>query len=64
LKLKLNLLNLVLKIIENKKNIKSSEDFIEVCNLVDKTKDMTFSKKIFITSKTVINYLKEKNKNL
>jgi len=63
-KLKKNLLKLVLKIIEDKRKIKSYIDFIEVCKLVDKTEFMTLSKKRSITSITVINYLKDKDKLL
>ena len=51
-RLKKNLLKLVLKIIEDKRNIKSINDFIEVCKLVDKTQFMTLSKKRKITIKT------------
>ncbi len=61
-KLKNNLLKLVLKIIEDKRNVKSIIDFIEVCKLVDKTKFMTFSKKRTITIEKVIADLKEKGK--
>lgn len=64
IRLKNNLLNLVLKIIEDKRNIKSINDFIEVCKLVDKTQFMTLSKKRMITSQTVINDLKGKGKLL
>ena len=60
IKLKNNLLKLVLKIIEDKRNIKSFEDFIEVCRLVDKTQFMTLSKKRSITSETVIKSYKDK----
>lgn len=62
IKLKNSLLKLVLKIIEDKRNIKSIEDFIEVCKLVDKTQFMTLSKKRTITSETVINSYKDKDK--
>jgi len=64
IRLKNNLLKLVLKIIEDKRNIKSIDDFIEVCKLVDKTKFMTLSKKRTITSETVIADLKDKGKLL
>lgn len=62
IKLKNSLLKLVLKIIEDKRNIKSFEDFIEVCKLVDKTQFMTLSKKRAITSETVIKSYKDKDK--
>lgn len=64
IRLKKNLLNLVLKIIEDKRNIKSINDFIEVCKLVDKTQFMTLSKKRRITSETVIKYFEDKGKIL
>jgi len=57
IKLKKNLVNLVLKIIEDKKNIKSVEDFIEVCKLVDLTINLTYSKRRVITTEYVKEYL-------
>lgn len=60
LKLKKKLAKLILKIIEDKKNIKSIEDFIEICKLVDKTFVLSNSKKRLITTDYVINYLQEK----
>ncbi len=47
----------VLKIIEYKKNINDKNEFIEVCKLVDETKNMTYSKKRSITSEEVIKFL-------
>jgi hypothetical protein len=64
LKLKKSLCKFVLKIIEDKRNIKSIDDFIEVCKLVDKTKFMTLSKKRSITTEIVINEFKDKGKLL
>ena len=55
--IKKSLAKLVLKIIEDKKNIKDINSFIEVCRLVDKTKSMTYSKKRKITTIDVIAYL-------
>lgn len=60
LKLKKNLAKLILKIIEDKKNIKSINDFIEICKLVDKTLVLSEFKKRLITTDYVINYLQEK----
>jgi hypothetical protein len=62
--LKKSLCKFVLKIIEDKRNIKSIDDFIEVCKLVDKTKFMTLSKKRSITTEIVINEFKDKGKLL
>jgi hypothetical protein len=43
----------ILKIINEEKNIESKEDFIEVCKLVDKTVNYTYSKNRKITSDIV-----------
>lgn len=53
IKLKKNQLDAVLEILESKRSIKSIEDFISVCELVDKTKAYTYSKKRSITAETV-----------
>jgi len=58
LRLKHDLCNLVLKIIKNKKNIKSKEDFITVCKLVDLTQEHNYSKRKTITTESVIDTLK------
>lgn len=68
LKIKKNLARLVLNIIEQIPNSRSEADFIEVCKLVDKTADYTYSKKRTITSITVQQNIKlpvetEVNKN-
>jgi len=60
IKLKKNLVNLVLKIIEDKKKINSINDFIEICKLVDLTINYTYSKKRLITTEYVKNYLQDK----
>lgn len=62
LRLKKTLAELVLKIMKDKKEIKSPEDFVEVCRLVDKTQSLTFSKGRKITADTVVASFKEKNK--
>ena len=62
LRLKKTLAELVLRIRKDKKEIKSANDFIEVCRLVDQTQALTFSKKRSVTTETVIAFLKEKNK--
>lgn len=53
LQIKKNLAKLVLNIIDNVKNVSSEACFIEVCKLVDKTAEYTYSKKRTITSVTV-----------
>lgn len=51
--IKKNLAKLVIDIIENVKNVSSEASFIEVCKLVDKTAEYTYSKKRTITAITV-----------
>lgn len=51
--------SLVLKIIEKKRKVKSKNDFIEVCKLVDQVSELNYSKNRFITSKVVIQHLIE-----
>lgn len=58
LHIKKNLAKLVLNIINNVKKVSSEACFIEVCNLVDKTAEYTYSKKRIITSVTVQEALK------
>lgn|SRR5690554_135587 len=53
LKIKKPLCKLVLNIIEDIQKIDSEASFIEVCRLVDKTAEYTYSKKRMITSLTV-----------
>lgn len=53
LKIKKPLCKLVLNIIEDIQKIDSEASFIEVCKLVDKTAEYTYSKKRMITSLTV-----------
>lgn len=53
LKIKKPLCRLVLNIIEDISKIDSEASFIEVCKLVDKTAEYTYSKKRTITSLTV-----------
>jgi hypothetical protein len=53
LKIKRPLCKLVLNIIEDIQKIDSEASFIEVCKLVDKTAEYTYSKKRMITSLTV-----------
>lgn len=52
-KLKKTQLSCVLEILEKKQDVKSAEDFIKVCELVDKTKDLTYSTKRSITADVV-----------
>lgn len=53
LKIKKELAKLVLNIIEQQSKVCSEADFIEVCKLVDKTAEHTYSKKRTITAITV-----------
>jgi len=57
IKLKKKLLKLILKIIKHKKEIKSIEDFINVCELVDLTSTLIYSKKRKIITEYVKNYI-------
>ena len=45
--------NLVLEILEKKKQLQSKSDFLEVCRLTDKVADLNYSKKRTITAKIV-----------
>jgi hypothetical protein len=56
--IKKSVANLVLEIIEKNENvkIKTRSDFIEVCELVDKTAEFTDSKKRFINTTYVKSY--------
>lgn len=59
LELKKKQANLTLKIIEKKQKISSASEFIEVCKLVDQVAELNYSKSRKITSKVVIESLKE-----
>jgi len=52
-KLKKEHIELGLEIIEKLENKKSNKDFLEICKLVDKFKDLNYSKKRTITYETV-----------
>ncbi len=52
-KLKKKQVDLGLEIIEKLDNKKSDEDFLEICKLVDKFKELNYSKKRTITYETV-----------
>lgn len=56
-KLKKKHINLGLNILDRLENKKSDEDFLEICELVDKFKNLNYSKKRTITSEIVINSL-------
>jgi hypothetical protein len=56
-KLKDKQVELGLNILEKLKNKKSDEDFLEICKLVDKFKQLNYSKKRKITYETVNNSL-------
>ena len=45
--------NLVLEILEKKKDLQSKSDFLEVCQLTDKVAELNYSKKRTITAKVV-----------
>ena len=49
--------DLVLEIIEKKRNINSKDDFIKVCKLVDQVALLNYSKNRSVTSETVIKSL-------
>ena len=49
--------NLVLELLEKKRNLKCKADFIEVCKLVDKVAALNYSKNRIITSETVAKVL-------
>jgi len=53
-KLKKRHVELGLEIINRLENKKSNQDFLEICKLVDKFKDINYSKKRTITYETVI----------
>ena len=53
LKLKKRQANLVLEILEKKKQMKSKSDFLEVCRLTDKVAMLNYSKKRTITANDV-----------
>ncbi len=56
-RLKKKHIELGLEILQKLKDKKSKEDFLEVCKLVDKFKEINYSKKRKITYKTVSNSL-------
>lgn len=63
IKLKKSQLDAVLDILEKKRSINSEEDFLRVCELVDKTQQYTSFKKRSITAETVkarLNFSKTK----
>jgi hypothetical protein len=55
--IKKSLARLVLRIIERNETVSTDAEFIEVCKLVDKTAELTDSKKRIITSQTVTDFL-------
>ena len=57
LKIKKSLARLILRIIEDKGTVTTDAEFIKVCELVDKTAELTDSKKRTITSQTVRDFL-------
>ena len=56
-KLKKKQVNLGLEILEKLNNKESNEDFLKICKLVDKFKELNYSKKRTITYETVIRSL-------
>ena len=55
--MKKSLSRLILRIIEKNRNVATDAEFLEVCEMVDKTAELTDSKKREITSQTVRDYL-------
>ena len=55
--IKKSLARVILRIIEKQKTVKTDAEFIEVCKLVDKTAELTDSKRRTITSETVRDFL-------
>ena len=49
--------DLILEIIEKKRNISSKEEFIKLCKLVDKSAELNYSKRRTVTSEVVIEVL-------
>ena len=62
LQLKRSLAVLILKIIKDKKNISSFDDFLDICDLVDQTKFYSYSKKRLNTRFSVKEFWDEHNK--
>ena len=62
-KIKKPLARLVLKIIEKHKQVNTEADFLEVCELIDKTAELTDSKNRKHTSVSVKAYLNSKIQN-
>jgi hypothetical protein len=62
-KIKKPLARLVLKIIEKHKQVNTEADFLEVCELIDKTAELTDSKNRKHTSVSVKAYLNSKMQN-
>ena len=56
-RLKRKQVELGLEILSKLKNKKSNKDFLEICKLVDKFKDLNYSKKRTITHKVVSKFL-------
>ena len=57
LRIKKSLARLVLRIIEKRETVTTDAEFIKVCELVDRTAELTDSKKRIITSQTVRDFL-------
>ena len=57
LKVKKSLARLVLRIIEERENVTTDAEFIKVCELVDKTAELTDTRKRVITSQTERDFL-------
>ena len=58
--LKNNHVKLMLEILKEKKKIKNLKDFLQVCKLIDKFKNINYSKKRINTFKTVKEFLEKK----
>ena len=60
-KLKKKQIQLGLRILSKLKSIKSRQEFLKTCRLVDKFAELNYSKKRTITSKVVENYFRNKS---
>jgi len=58
--LKRNHIKLMLDILKKKKKIKNAKDFLELCILIDKFKELNYSKKRINTAKQVKEVLRKK----
>ncbi len=60
-RLKKKQLILMLKILQNKKFVKNAGNFIKLCKLIDKYRNLNYSKKRFQDTQEVLKILKQEN---